>query len=106
MMVNPVFDDVMEGLKEFRAFLKGEELGGLKVYIPEALDVAGIRKKSGLTQVDFAARIGVPVGTLRGWEQGRRVPDGAARVLLAMLARNPRVVEETLQPDAAEPANR
>jgi putative transcriptional regulator len=38
----------------------------------------------------------VPVGTIRNWEQGRRAPQGSARILLALLDRNPRIVEETL----------
>jgi DNA-binding transcriptional regulator YiaG len=55
-----------------------------------ALNVAAIRAKAlldpggpCLTQENFARAIGVPVGTLRQWEQGRRQPTGAARVLLA-----------------------
>ena len=60
------------------------------------IDVSAIRRKTGLSQAAFSARIGVSAGTLRNWEQGRRSPEGAARVLLAMLARNPRIVEDTL----------
>lgn len=40
---------------------------------------------------------------LRNWEQGRRAPDGPPRVLLAMLARNPRVVEEALRRSSSAP---
>ncbi|MBO1909694.1 helix-turn-helix domain-containing protein [Microvirga sp. 3-52] len=50
-----------------------------------------------LTQAAFASRIGVPVATLRNWEQGHRSPMGPAQVLLALLDRNPRIVEETLR---------
>src|SRR5690349_13422600 len=64
--------------------------------LPDRLDVAAIRRKAGLSQAAFATRIGVPVATIRNWEQGRRSPDGPARVLLALLDRNPRIVEETL----------
>jgi putative transcriptional regulator len=63
---------------------------------PYAIDVAAIRRKTGLSQAAFALRIGVPVATIRNWEQGRRSPQGPARVLLALLDRNPRIVEETL----------
>jgi putative transcriptional regulator len=69
--------------------------GGLR--LPSAIDVAAIRRKTGLSQSAFALRIGVPVATLRNWEQGRRSPQGPARVLLALLDRNPRIVEETLR---------
>lgn len=60
------------------------------------IDVAAIRRNTGLSQTAFALRIGVPVGTIRNWEQGHRHPQGPARVLLALLERNPRIVEETL----------
>jgi putative transcriptional regulator len=63
---------------------------------PLTVDVVMIRKRTGLSQAEFACRIGVPVGTLRNWEQGRRSPQGPARILLALLERNPRIVEDTL----------
>ena len=50
------------------------------------------RNKIGLSQTDFAALIGVAPGTLRGWEQGRREPNRAARVLLAVAASEPQAV--------------
>jgi putative transcriptional regulator len=65
--------------------------------IPDRIDVAAIRRRTGLSQPTFAARIGVPVATLRNWEQGHRSPQGPARVLLALLDRNPRIVLETLE---------
>lgn len=50
------------------------------------------RDKLGLSQAEFAALIGVHAGTLRGWEQGRREPNRAARVLLAVAAKEPEAV--------------
>jgi putative transcriptional regulator len=44
--------------------------------VPSVIDVQAIRNKTGLTQAAFASRIGVPVGTLRNWEQGHRSPTG------------------------------
>ena len=41
--------------------------------------------------------IGVKVGTLRNWEQGRRKPAGAALTLLKIVAANPKYVEQILQ---------
>ncbi|HEV2817277.1 MAG TPA: hypothetical protein VGW40_08685 [Allosphingosinicella sp.] len=38
----------------------------------------------------------MPVATLRNWEQGRRCPDGPARVLLALLDKDPTIVARTL----------
>jgi len=88
---------IMQGLREAAAHAKGKKVPGLRLHVPETIDVSAIRRKTGLSQQAFSARIGVSTGTLRNWEQGRRTPDGPARVLLAMLARNPRLVEETLR---------
>ncbi len=69
---------------------------GSGLRLPVAIDAAAVRSKTGLSQAAFARRIGVAVGTLRNWEQGRRSPQGPARILLALLDRNPRIVEDTL----------
>ena len=87
---------IMQGLREAVAHARGESVTGLRLHVPDEIDVTSIRRKTGLSQQMFSARIGVSAGTLRNWEQGRRKPEGPARVLLAMLARNPRLVEETL----------
>ena len=50
------------------------------------------RKKTGLSQSQFAALMGVSVRTLQGWEQGRKQPSGAARTLLATARTNPKAV--------------
>ncbi len=69
-----------------------------------SVDVRTIRQRTGLSQSDFAASIHVPEGTLINWEQGRRQPSGPAKVLLALLAKNPTLVVE-LYP-AAQPRAR
>ena len=48
-----------------------------------------VRGRTGLTQAVFAARIGVPVETVRNWEQGKRSPRGPARALLKVLEQAP-----------------
>ena len=50
------------------------------------------REKTGLSQSQFAALMGVSVRTLQGWEQGRKQPSGAARTLLAIASTNPKAV--------------
>jgi putative transcriptional regulator len=57
-----------------------------------SVDVTAIRQRTGLSQSDFPASIGVPEGALVNWEQGRRQPSGAAKVLLALLAKKPNLV--------------
>jgi putative transcriptional regulator len=54
--------------------------------------VIAARKKTGLSQSQFAALLGVSVRTLQGWEQGRKQPSGAARTLLAIASTNPKAV--------------
>jgi putative transcriptional regulator len=87
---------ILRGLEEALAHAQGNDVPGLVVHVPTALDVSAVRRRTGLSQAAFSRRIGVSAATLRNWEQGRRAPDGPARVLLAMLERNPRIVEETL----------
>jgi putative transcriptional regulator len=95
------YDRIMDGLEEALAHAKGENVPGLVVHVPVMVDVAAIRGKTKLSQQAFANTIGVPVTTLQNWEQKRRSPHGPARVLLAMLDRNPKIVEEILGAKAA-----
>ena len=55
----------------------------------EAAYARNVRGQTGLTQTAFAARIGVPVETVRNWEQGKRSPRGPARALLKVIERAP-----------------
>jgi putative transcriptional regulator len=91
------FDGLMQGMKEASAFIHTGELMGGKIHIPAEIDAAAIRAKTGLSQSNFAKQIGVSVATLRNWEQGRRVPDGPAQVLLRMLNQDPKIVQRTLK---------
>jgi putative transcriptional regulator len=55
-----------------------------------------IRSQTRLTQAEFAARIGVPIETVRNWEQGKRQPRGPARALLRLLDEAPDVAFSVL----------
>jgi putative transcriptional regulator len=55
-------------------------------------EVRDLRRRARLTQQEFAARLGVPVETIRNWEQGKRAPRGPARALLAVIAHAPDTV--------------
>jgi len=61
------------------------------------VDVQRVRRKMRLSQDEFAAKFGFAAASVRNWEQGRRQPEGPARVLLAVIDRHPEVVEEVLQ---------
>ena len=63
--------------------------------------VRDLRRRARLTQLEFAARLGVPVETIRNWEQGKRMPRGPARALLAVIAHAPEMVFAAL---ASEPS--
>lgn len=95
-MKKEAFEAIMQGMDEVRRWARGEHVPGLRVHFPPGEDVAAIRRRTGLSQPAFARQIGVPVATLRNWEQGRRRPEGPARVLLALLAKDPEIVKRTL----------
>ena len=88
------FDRIMDGLGDARD-LSGDGFGVHPVEIPEP-DVASTRTRTGLSQPEFAKSIGVALGTLKNWEQGRRRPEGPARVLLALIEKRPSIVQEEL----------
>ncbi len=60
--------------------------------------VRDLRHRASLTQTEFARRLGVPVETIRNWEQGKRTPRGPARALLAVIAHAPETVFAALAP--------
>lgn len=62
----------------------------------ELTPAAVARLKTGLSQSQFAASIGVSVRTLQDWEQGRREPSGAAQTLLRIAAKHPKIVREAM----------
>jgi putative transcriptional regulator len=90
------FKSIEQGLKEALSHARGEALGVVhEIDLPEP-DVQAIRARTGLSQNDFARSIGVKKGTLLNWEQRRRSPDGPARVLLALISKDPQIVQRTL----------
>ncbi|MGC2780819.1 MAG: helix-turn-helix domain-containing protein [Bradyrhizobium sp.] len=58
----------------------------------DRLEVRDLRRRAHLTQQEFAAKLGVPVETIRNWEQGKRMPRGPARALLTVIAHAPDTV--------------
>jgi putative transcriptional regulator len=64
----------------------------------DAAYAKGIRARAKLTQAEFAARIGVPIETVRNWEQGKRSPRGPARALLKVIDQAPQVAFAVLDP--------
>ena len=60
-------------------------------------DVVVLRKFLRMTQEQFALALGISVATLRGWEQGQRLPRGPSLALLSIAARHPHIIEENLR---------
>jgi putative transcriptional regulator len=85
------------GLKEALAHSRGEiNLPSYTVEVPENVDVVAVRRGLGLSQAAFARTFGLDVTAIHAWEQGRRRPDRAARVLLAVIAKEPQAVLRAL----------
>lgn len=59
-----------------------------------SISPVSIRKKSNLSQSQFAQALGISVNTLKSWEQGQRKPSGSAKVLLSLLAKRPELIDE------------
>jgi putative transcriptional regulator len=68
------------------------------MHVPADVDVRKIRKSLKLSQAEFAAQFGLSAATVRDWEQNRRRPEGAARVLLHVIKQEPDVVRRALAP--------
>ena len=90
------FDGLIEGLKSVAAYERGER-EGFVTHVPPSVDVRSIRNQRGQTQDAFARTYGFSVASVRDWEQGRRQPERAARILLAMIAHAPEAVERVMQ---------
>lgn len=93
--MSELYEGVMTGLKEALAYAKGEPVDMVVHHIPTP-DVKGIRERMGMSQGAFARAFGISVGTLRGWEQGRRNPQGPACTLLKVMDKEPEAVKRAL----------
>lgn len=94
--------EIIQGLEEIKAWRRGElKLKTHTVEMPKAADVPAIRKELGLSQPEFAGFMGVSIGTLRNWEQERREPQGPARALLLVAAKQPAAVRAAFEAAAA-----
>ncbi len=92
-------DELIASLGEGAAILRGEIAPSRVWHAPAAVDVRAIRGGTGLSQPAFARRFGFSTSSVREWEQGRRQPEAAARVLLLVIAARPEVVDEVLAAD-------
>ena len=90
------FNQLLQGVRELGAALRGDKRVIARVDRLEPDSVAAVRARLNLNQAEFARLLGISVDTLQNWEQGRRKPSGAARVLLKVAARHPEAVLEAV----------
>ena len=87
---------ILTGARQALAFARGELTEGFVAHVPEHVDVKALRRKLGMSQSKFAASFGFGLDAVQSWEQGRRRPEGAARVLLKVIEHDPDAVRRAL----------
>ncbi|MBI4787083.1 MAG: helix-turn-helix domain-containing protein [Chloroflexi bacterium] len=92
-----LYNELVASVREGGAVLRGEATPSRQFTIDET-DIKRIRENYRLSQGQFAALLGISVATLQNWEQGRRVPKGAASVLLKVAAKHPDAVWDVVKP--------
>lgn len=83
-----IWQEVLDGVREIKAG------GGKRVVVKPRSPIVSARLRAGLTQVQFAALLGVSKRTLEQWEQGRREPSGAAKTLIKVAELHPEVLRD------------
>ncbi len=97
-MAKKAFESIREGLEDAIAFAKGDRSRGRsRVIEAPDIDVRALRNRLGLSQSEFARAFMVSAATVRNWEQGRRRPEGPARVLLHVIDREPAAVNRVMR---------
>jgi putative transcriptional regulator len=94
-MKKEMFENLLKSVKQGGKILKGKAKPSRKFVLSDP-DVKKIRKSLKMSQSQFARLMGISVGTLKNWEQGRRKPDGPARVLLGVAALHPEVLPDVV----------
>ncbi len=88
-------DDLLAAAEWAARHAEGHAIGGkhMRFDVP---DVRAIRRRLNLSQSSFARRFGLNIRTLQEWEQGRKLPDQYARILLRVIAKSPTAVDKAL----------
>ncbi len=98
-MTRRIAEELLEGLADAAAYLEGKP-ALVRVSASEPAEARAVRTAVGGTQAEFAQRFGIPIDTLRKWEQGKRQPDAVGRSYLRLIAKNPQFVEDALRVNA------
>jgi len=99
-MKDELFNELVASIREGEKILRGKAKPS-RSFVVETPNVKKIRSAYKLSQPEFAALMGISVKTLQNWEQGRRVPEGAARVLLQVAAKHPEVIWDVVKVKSA-----
>ena len=94
---NKTESNILIGMKEAVSYAKGELQAKKHDILLPIVNVHEARDRLKLTQKQFAITFGVSIATLRNWEQGRRLPTGAAKVLLKIIQKEPEIVKRVLR---------
>jgi putative transcriptional regulator len=92
-------NEIIQGMEGAIEYIRGNK-GSAKVHkveIPNEIDVREIREHLNLSRKEFAESFGFSPRTLQHWEQGDRIPHGAAKVLLLLLQREPATIAKILR---------
>ncbi len=90
------FEELLESARQAAAILRGDAPPSHQFTFTSA-DVKAIRQRLELSQRNFAMLLGVSTDTVQNWEQNRRKPRGAARLLLLIVQRHPEVLTEVIE---------
>ncbi len=94
-MNDTLFSELVNSIEEAGKIRSGKIAASRRTVLNEP-DVLAIREKYEMTQQAFSALLGISIGTLRNWEQGRRKPQGPAKVLLRIAEKRPNAILESL----------
>lgn len=90
-------EKLLRSAQQARDWVNGKPVRVRVTYVPAPkVDVRKLRARMGLSQTQFAAKFGFSLDSIQNWEQGHRRPEGPARTLLVVIAKNPKAVEEAL----------
>ncbi len=96
-MKEELFQELLTSVREGGKIMRGE-IPPSRKFVINGPDIKHIRENYGLSQNKFAAMLGISVATLQNWEQGRRSPEGPARILLQVAAKHPDAVWDVVKP--------
>ena len=91
-------EKLLRSTQQARDWVQGKPVRVRVTYVPTPqVDVRKLRARMGLSQTQFAAKFGFSLDSIQNWEQGHRQPEGPARTLLVVIAKNPKAVEAALR---------